>query len=102
MPAHDSQVPSLEDVRARRSTILAIAHSHGARNVRVTGSVARGDANAKSDVDLIVELDEGRDVADLSLLILDLEDALGRRVDVLEVGRASRVAQLTLRDAVPL
>lgn len=102
MPALDSQVPSLEDVRARRSTILAIAHSHGARNVRVTGSVARGDASAESDVDLIVELDEGRDVADLSLLILDLQDALGRREDVLEVGRPSAIASATLRDAVAL
>jgi predicted nucleotidyltransferase len=102
MLAPPSQVPTLEDIRAQRSTILAIALSHGARNVRVTGSVARGDASADSDVDLIVDLDEDRDVADLSVLILDLQDALGRRVDVLEVRRASPVAQLTLRDAVPL
>jgi predicted nucleotidyltransferase len=64
--------------------------------------VARGDASAESDVDLIVELDEGRDVADLSLLILDLQDALGRREDVLEVGRPSAIASATLRDAVAL
>ena len=64
--------------------------------------MARGDASAESDVDLIVDLDEGRDVADLSVLILDLQAALGRRVDVLEVRHASRVAELTLRDAVPL
>lgn len=64
--------------------------------------MARGEAVAESDVDLLVDLDADRDVLDLSGLILDLEQALGRRVDVLETARAAQSAPALLRDAVAL
>jgi predicted nucleotidyltransferase len=95
-------IPSLAALRAKRDEILAIASACGAHNVRVTGSVAAGEAGPDSDIDLVVDLDDDRDVADLSNLILDLEEALGRRVDVLEVRHPSAFAARVLGDAVPL
>jgi predicted nucleotidyltransferase/DNA-binding XRE family transcriptional regulator len=94
--------PTLADLRARRDELLAIAARHGARQVRVFGSVARGDARPDSDVDFLVELERGRTVLDLSGLILDLEDALGRKVDVVEVRRPSEAAERVRHEAVPL
>jgi predicted nucleotidyltransferase len=96
------EVVTLAHLRERRDEILRIAAARGARNVRVVGSVARGEAVPGSDVDLLVDLDAGRDVLDLSGLILDLEEALGRRVDVLETARATQSAPTLLRDAVAL
>jgi len=93
---------SLSSLRARRNELLAIAARHGARNVRVFGSVARGDARPDSDVDFMVEFEPGRTVLDLSDLILDLEDTLGRKVDVVEVRRPSRAAEGIRHEAVPL
>jgi predicted nucleotidyltransferase/DNA-binding XRE family transcriptional regulator len=93
---------SLSSLRARRNELLAIAARHGARNVRVFGSVARGDARPDSDVDFMVELEPGRTVLDLSDLILDLEDTLGRKVDVVEVRRPSRAAEGIRHESVPL
>src|SRR6266542_2236895 len=77
--------PSLQDLRRRRVEILAAAARHGIRNVRVFGSVARGDADDRSDVDFLVELERGRSLLDLAGLLVDLEDLLGRRVDVVTV-----------------
>lgn len=65
-----------------REEILAIAAKHGAYNVRVFGSVARGEANAKCDVDFLVELEPGRNLLDRIALIQELEGLLGRKVDV--------------------
>lgn len=73
---------TLAELRARREAILGIAKQRGAYNVRVFGSVARGEAGATSDVDLLVDFEPGRSLLDLSGLVLDLEEALGRRVDV--------------------
>jgi hypothetical protein len=70
-------------LKMKRDEILKLADQHGARNVRVFGSVARGVAGPDSDVDLLVELEPGRSLLDLSALVLDLEELLGRRVDVL-------------------
>lgn len=69
----------LED---RRADILRIAREHGAYNVRVFGSVARGDARPDSDVDFLVRLEEDRSLLDHVALKQDLEDLLGRSVDV--------------------
>lgn len=62
---------------------MRCAASHGARNVRVFGSIARGEAGATSDVDLLVEMEPGRSLLDLVGLWQDLEDLLGDHVDVL-------------------
>jgi predicted nucleotidyltransferase len=70
--------------------------------VRVFGSVARGDAHADSDIDLLVDMEPGRTALDLSELILDLEETLGRRVDVVEIRRPSPHAEQLLREAVAL
>jgi uncharacterized protein len=97
-----SESLTLEKLRAKREEILQIAARRGASKIRVFGSIARGEAGPDSDVDLIVELDSDRTVLDLSELILDLEEALGRRVDVVELRRESQVANEIERQAVPL
>ena len=96
------RAPTLDDLRARRDEILRVASARGARNVRVSGSVARGQACADSDVDLLVDMEPGRTVLDLSELILDLMEPLGRDVDVLEIRSPSPAAERILREAVPL
>lgn len=78
-----------EVLRSRREEILQIAAAHGARNVRVFGSVVRGEEAAVSDVDFLVNLDSGRTLLDLVGLKQALEDALGRKVDVLTEGGIS-------------
>jgi hypothetical protein len=74
----------VEELRARREEILAIAARHGAYNVRVYGSVARGEAGPTSDVDFLVEMEPGRSLLDLGGLLMDLQDLLGRNVDLVE------------------
>lgn len=93
---------TLADLRARRDEILRIAAARGARDVRVFGSVARGDARPDSDVDFLVDLSPDRTLFDLSGLILDLQEALERDVDVIELTRPSRVGDRIRREAVPL
>jgi predicted nucleotidyltransferase len=93
---------TLEELRARRDEILRIAAARGARNVRVFGSVARGEARVGSDVDFLVEMAPDRTVLDLSELILDLEEALGYKVDVVEIRRPLPSAERIEREAVPL
>lgn len=96
------ETPTLEQIRARRDEILEIAAKHGAHDVRVFGSVARGDAGPESDVDFLVDLEPKRTLFDLSGLILDLQDALERDVDVVEITKPSPVADRIMREAVPL
>jgi len=69
-------------LKEKRADILAIAARHGATNVRVFGSLARGDAGPDSDVDLLVDMQPGRSLLDVSSLLVDLQELLGRRVDV--------------------
>ncbi len=71
-----------ELLKSKRHEILAIAARHGARNVRVFGSVARGEAGPESDLDILVELEPGTSLMDHIALMQDLEDLLGRKVDV--------------------
>ncbi len=92
-----------ELLRDKREAVLRIAASHGANNVRVFGSVARGDARADSDVDFLVEFEPRRSLIDQGLLIEDLQDLLGRRVDVVEPGGLHwYVRDRILKEAVPL
>jgi predicted nucleotidyltransferase len=69
-------------VRGHRDEILRLAAKRGARNVRLFGSVARGDFDEKSDVDFLIELEPGRSLFDVGGLLMDLRELLGRRVDV--------------------
>jgi hypothetical protein len=95
--------PTIEQLRKRREQIIALASAHGARNVRVFGSVARGDATIESDVDLVVDFDAGRSLLDHGALIMDLQETLGCRVDVVSSkGLRERFRDRVLADAVPL
>jgi len=67
-----------------------LATRHGASNVRIFGSVARGEDTANSDVDFLVDMDEGCSLYDLAGLQQDLERLLGRRTDVLTVSGISQ------------
>lgn len=96
------RAPRLETLRGLRSAIVDAAASHGAHNVRVFGSVARGDARVDSDIDFLVEFEPGRSLLDLSALILDLEELLARDVDVIELSQPSPTAERIAREAVPL
>lgn len=87
----------------KREEILSIAAEHGARDVRVFGSVARGEADRESDVDFLVDLEPGRSLLDLGGLQMDLEALLARRVDVVTVcGLKSRIRERVLREAMPV
>lgn len=100
--------PTIAAVRARRDDVLRIAARHGARNVRVFGSVARGDAIESSDVDILVDMDPeptglayfGR----LADLIDELAELLERDVDVVDSAslRRPRMRDRVLREAVPI
>ncbi len=92
-----------ELLREKREDILRIASKRGASNVRVFGSVARGEADSKSDIDLLVDLEPGRSLFDLGGLLMDLQDLLGYKVDVVtERGLRERIRERVLKEAVPL
>jgi uncharacterized protein len=92
-----------ELLQSKREKILQIAARHGARKVRIFGSVARGEARRGSDIDFLVEMDEGRSLLDHAALILDLERLLKRPVDVAsERGLRPPVRKEVLKDAIAL
>jgi uncharacterized protein len=98
-----ARIPTKDELTAQRDRILAIAAKHGASNVRVIGSVARGDAGPESDFDLLVHFRPGTSLMDHARLIIELEEALGRRVDVADdEGLRPRVRANVMADAVPL
>jgi hypothetical protein len=93
----------LQSLRERREDILRIADKHGARTVRIFGSVARGEEDEASDIDLLVEMEDGRSLLDLGGLLMDLQDLLGCRVDVVtEKGLRERIRARVLKEAVAL
>ena len=76
---------TLDDLgKDKRATILAIAAKHGVQSVRVFGSFARGDASEGSDVDFLIEAGPRTPPWFPGGLLVDLEDELGRRVDIAE------------------
>jgi hypothetical protein len=87
---------SLNNILDRREEILRIAAKHGASNVRIFGSVVRGQAGKYSDVDVLVHLDDECSLLDQVALTQDLEDLLGCKVDVVEDDALHR----TLRERV--
>ena len=87
----------------KREDILQIAARHGARNIRVFGSAARGEDRPDSDLDLLVEMESGRSLVDLVALSQELEELLHRKVDVLTDGGVHpAVRPFILADARPL
>ena len=100
-PAEPVRIERL--LKEKRADILRLAARHGAMNVRVFGSAARGQANARSDIDLLVELEPGRTLLDHIGLIQDLEDLLGCKVDVVtERGLHRLIRDDILKQAVRL
>lgn len=95
---------TLQELLTKRDEILKIADRHGAFNVRVFGSVARGEADAQSDVDVLVDYDRTRRSPWFPMgLIEELETLLGCKVDVVtEKGLKSRIRERVLQEAVPL
>jgi predicted nucleotidyltransferase len=92
-----------ERLKAQRDDILRIASHYGARNVRVFGSVARGEAKPDSDVDILVEMQPGRSLMDLGGLLNDLQELLGCPVDVVtEKMLHWYIRDKVLSEAVPL
>ena len=90
-------------LRLERARILQVAVEHGARNVRVFGSVARGEEHGASDVDLLVDLAPGRTLLDLVGMRLALEDLLAINVDVTTLDMLKPSAREAVgREAVPL
>ena len=95
---------TIEELRGtKRSEILHLAARRGARNLRVFGSVARGESDANSDIDFLVDLEPGRSLLDLGGLQRDLEELLSSRIDVVSArGLRDRVRDKVLCDAIPL
>jgi uncharacterized protein len=95
---------TLEELRIHyRTRILDLAATRGARNVRVFGSLARGDGGPGSDVDLLVDFEAGRSLFDLASLSMDLEKTLGCKVDVVSSrGLRHRLKDEVMRDAIAL
>ena len=84
-------------------SILQIARLYGAKKVRVFGSFADGDVNENSDLDLLVDLERGRDLFDLIGFKQDLEEHIGRKVDVVtEKGLSPHLRKIILSQAKPL
>ena len=87
----------------QRQKILQIAASHGARDVRIFGSMARGEARPDSDLDLLVKLDPGQSLLDIIALKQDLEDLIGCKVDVLtEAAISPYIREQVLKNAISL
>lgn len=92
-----------ELLKAKRAEILAIANRHGASNLRIFGSVARGNANRHSDIDVLIDLEPGRTLLDHAALLIELNQLLGRKVDVVTTrGLRPRMRDRVLQEAVPL
>src|SRR5437867_2620727 len=106
MMSRTQEVVTLEALRARRAAILQIAARHGASNVRVFGSVARGEADSDSDIDLLVDFDSNvRGFAYFGAvndMREELASILGRDVDVVRLRPGNPACGHILREAVPL
>ena len=92
-----------ELLRQKRDDILRLAATYGARNVRIFGSVARGEAGVDSDIDFLVDMEPGRTLFDLGGLFFELRELLGVEVDVVpEGGLRENVRSQILKEAAPL
>ena len=92
-----------DTIREKREAIIRIAGRHGATQVRLIGSIARGEARPDSDVDLLVTWSEGTSLLDQAALMLELEKLLGRKVDIASDGWVRpAIRDSVYRDAVAL
>ena len=92
-----------DSIRQKRDAILEIAHRYGAHDIRIFGSVARGDAVESSDLDLLVRFDPDRSLFDMGGLVMDLRDLLGIKVDIISQGALEgRFGEIVSKEAIPL
>lgn len=90
-------------VTEKRDEILRISMVHGASNVRIFGSIVRGKDRAESDVDFLVDLEKDRSLLDLGGLLVELQQLLGRHVDIVtEKGLHWYIRDRVLKEAQPL
>ena len=93
----------LELVEKNRQQILHLAAEHGAYNIRIFGSVARGEADEESDIDFLVDMEQGRSLLDLGGLLMALQDLLDQNVDVVTPnGLKQRIRSRVMQEARPL
>lgn len=96
-------MPTADVLKSKRNDILRLAAEHGARQIRVFGSAARGEASPTSDIDFLVRMDRGRNLLDLIELGQELESILHRKVDILtDEGLSPYLRQRILDEAVTL
>jgi predicted nucleotidyltransferase len=94
---------NLELLRQKKQDILRLAATYGARNVRIFGSVVRGEAGLGSDIDFLVDMEPGRTLFDLGGLLFELQELLGGAVDVVPEGELrENVRSQILKEAAPL
>ena len=92
-----------EILKVKRNDILRLAAQHGARNVRIFGSFARGEAGPQSDLNILINFEPDRSLLDHVALMQDLEDLLGRKVDVVsEKALHWYIRERVLKEAIPL
>ena len=92
-----------DDILQHRGEIMDLARKYGASDIRIFGSVARGDATENSDLDLLIRLEPGRSLLDQGGLLMDLRDLLGMKVDVIDEDALSgRFGERVRLEAVPL
>lgn len=90
-------------LKLKRKEILRVAALYGGRNIRVFGSVARGEADDQSDIDFLVDMEPGRSMLDLGGMLMDLEAILGCNVDIVtERGLKPRIREKVIKEAVQL
>jgi len=90
-----------EFVKRHRDEILQLAAKYGAYNVRIFGSVSRGESDADSDIDFWVEMEPGKTLFDLGGLLMELQDLLSCPVDIVTVkGLRSRIRERVLQEAI--
>jgi uncharacterized protein len=105
---HDGDAPGIPMgvealLKEKSKEILEIAARRGARNIRVFGSVARGEADDSGDIDLLVDMEPDRSLLDVTALLADVRDLLGRKVDVVsEKGLYWLIRRRILKGAKPL
>lgn len=90
-------------IKSKREAILEIAKKYGATKLRVFGSVARGEESPESDIDIIVEMEKGSSLLDIIAIKQDIEELLGRKVDIVtEASISPYIRDTVLREAVNL
>jgi predicted nucleotidyltransferase len=96
-------IDSITLLKNKRKDILRVASKYGARNVRIFGSLARGETREDSDIDFLVDMEPGRSLFDLGGLLMDLQSLLAQKVDVVtEKGLRPRIRDRVLKEALPL